>query len=51
MDIIQDNEVAPSETEPDVKPKPKRKAPERPRPRRDDPWTVPGPKVKPTPKA
>jgi len=35
---------------PDVKPVPKRIAP-KPKPRRGDPWTVPGPKVKPTPKA
>jgi hypothetical protein len=35
---------------PDVKPVPKREAP-KPKPRRGDPWTVPGPKKKPTPKA
>ena len=40
-------EVAPAK--PDVKPKPKRE--EKPRPRRGDPWTVPAPKVNPTPKA
>ena len=36
---------------PDTKPKPRRQTP-RPRPhRKNDPWTVPGPKVNPTPKA
>jgi len=37
--------------EPDVKPKPQRVAPVKPRPKKDDPWTVPTPKVNPTPKA
>lgn len=37
-------------SKPEVKPMPKREAP-KPKPRRGDPWTVPGPKVKPTPKA
>ncbi len=41
-------EVIPQE--PDVKPMPKREEP-RPKPRRGDPWTVPGPKKNPTPKA
>ena len=42
--------------EPDVlpapitKPMPKRESP-KPKPNRDDPWTVPAPKVNPTPKA
>jgi len=36
--------------EPDVKPVPKRETP-KPKPRRGDPWTVPAPKVNPTPKA
>jgi hypothetical protein len=36
--------------EPKVKPTPKREAPE-PKPRKGDPWTVPGPKKNPTPKA
>lgn len=40
-------EIAPAK--PDVKPKPKRE--EKPKPRRGDPWTVPAPKVNPTPKA
>ena len=39
--------IAPAE--PDVKPKPKRE--EKVRPRKSDPWTVPAPKVNPTPKA
>lgn len=39
--------------EPAVKPQPKIKPrpTEKPRPRKNDPWTVPGPKVNPTPKA
>lgn len=37
-------------SKPKVKPVPKREAP-KPAPRRGDPWTVPGPKVNPTPKA
>ena len=37
-------------SKPKVKPMPKREAP-KPAPRRGDPWTVPGPKVNPTPKA
>lgn len=41
-------EVAPAK--PDVKPKPKREEP-KPKPRRGDPWTVPAPRVNPTPKA
>lgn len=45
--IIRMTEVAPAE--PDVKPKPAIKP--APKPRRDDPWTVPAPKVNPTPKA
>jgi hypothetical protein len=40
-------EIMPAE--PIVKPRPKRE--ERPRPRREDPWTVPAPRVNPTPKA
>jgi len=47
MDRLKMTEVAPAE--PDVKPKPK--APPRIKPRRGDPWTVPAPKVNPTPKA
>ena len=46
------NKIRMTETlpaEPIVKPKPKQ-APS-PKPRRGDPWTVPGPKVNPTPKA
>lgn len=35
---------------PDIKPTPVREVP-RPRPRKDDPWTVPAPRVNPTPKA
>jgi len=35
---------------PKIKPAPKRTSP-RPRPRKNDPWTVPGPKINPTPKA
>lgn len=35
---------------PKTKPLPKRESP-KPTPRRGDPWTVPGPKVNPTPKA
>lgn len=42
-------EVAPAK--PDVKPKPERQVEPKPRPRRGDPWTVPAPKVNPTPKA
>jgi len=42
-------------TEPAVEPKPviepKRETPVKPRPDKDDPWTVPAPKVNPTPKA
>lgn len=34
---------------PDVKPKPERET--KPRPSRTDPWTVPAPRVNPTPKA
>lgn len=45
--LIKMTEVAP--VEPDVKPKPKPAV--KPRPNKDDPWTVPGPKVNPTPKA
>lgn len=41
-------EVAPAK--PDVKPKPQRDVPKT-RPNKDDPWTVPAPKVNPTPKA
>jgi len=37
-------------SKPKVKPVPKRESP-KPAPRRGDPWTVPGPKVNPTPKA
>lgn len=37
-------------SKPKVKPTPKREAP-KPAPRRGDPWTVPGPRVNPTPKA
>lgn len=37
-------------SKPKVKPVPKREEP-KPAPRRGDPWTVPGPKVNPTPKA
>jgi hypothetical protein len=48
MEKLKMTEVAP--VEPDVKPKPKRDTP-KPKPRRGDPWTVPGPKVNPTPKA
>lgn len=39
--------IAPAK--PDVKPKPRRE--EKVRPRKSDPWTVPAPKVNPTPKA
>ena len=35
---------------PDTKPKRRRTSP-KPRPKENDPWTVPGPKVNPTPKA
>lgn len=43
-------------TEPTVVPKepktkPKRETPVRPKPDKNDPWTVPAPKVNPTPKA
>lgn len=37
-------------TKPNVKPAPKREE-VKPKPRRGDPWTVPGPKKNPTPKA
>lgn len=48
MDKVINTETA----EPKTKPKPKREAPVKPKPRRsDDPWTVPAPKVNPTPKA
>lgn len=52
MDKSQPNMTEPLviPTKPDVKPVPKREAP-KPKPRRGDPWTVPGPKKKPTPKA
>lgn len=52
MDKSQPNMTEPLviPAEPDVKPVPKREAP-KPKPRRGDPWTVPGPKKKPTPKA
>ena len=40
-----------TEVEPIVKPMPKREAPSKPRPKKNDPWTVPAPKVNPTPKA
>ena len=41
------------DAEPDVAPKPKTKpqTTPKPRPQRGDPWTVPAPKVNPTPKA
>lgn len=42
-------EVAPAK--PDVKPMPKPQVDPKPEPRRGDPWTVPGPKKNPTPKA
>lgn len=45
--MILEIEIAPSE--PIIKPKPKET--EKPKPRRGDPWTVPAPKVNPTPKA
>ena len=38
-------------TEPITIPEPTRIKPERTRPKKDDPWSVPAPKVKPTPKA
>lgn len=37
--------------EPIVIPRPKRKKEEKIRPNKSDPWTVPAPKVSPTPKA
>lgn len=47
--MILKTEIAPSE--PIIKPKPREKENPVPRPRREDPWTVPAPKVNPTPKA
>ena len=49
MEIIQMTEPAVKPAEPITKPKPSREV--KPKPNRDDPWTVPAPKVNPTPKA
>lgn len=46
--LIKMTEVAPA---PDVKPQPKPAVKPATKPRKDDPWTVPAPKVNPTPKA
>jgi hypothetical protein len=49
IEMTQMTEPAVEPARPKTKPVPKRKPKER--PRRDDPWTVPAPKVNPTPKA
>lgn len=45
-----DTEPAVLPARPDVKPRPQRET-QKPKPQRGDPWTVPAPKVNPTPKA